>query len=249
MPAACILDPDGHIVDYVCRELGATRSDVWTCYQTKLWEFVADGVHYGVIGHTVGAAFAVLVAEQAFVSGCKLLIGISSAGQIHHLGMPPYHILIDQALRDEGTSYHYLPPATWSEADSALITLAAETFSRSCLQVHRGATWTTDAPFRETRDCDCIACRSGVWAVEMEAPALYAFSHSTGHPVICLAHVTNQLGRIENDFEKGSENGARAWRDLIEIFSQAKIVLENSGPEWQPVDLTSGAPSDRRGIR
>jgi uridine phosphorylase len=221
VPSVCILDPDGDIVDYVRSQAGATRSNVWACYHTTLWEFESGGCRYGVIGHAVGASFAVLVAEQAFVSGCELLIAISSAGQIHRLGPPPYHILIDKALRDEGTSYHYLPPSMWSEADPAIVDVAQAAFARSDVHVHRGSTWTTDAPFRETEAIIASRAETGVCAVEMEASALYAFARSTGHAVLCLAHVTNQLGRVENDFEKGTGNGARASLDLIESFAQA----------------------------
>ena len=57
--------------------------------------------------------------------------------------------------------------------------------------------------------------------MEMEAAALYAFARSSGHPVLCLAHVTNQLGRVENDFEKGLNNGAHASLTLITQFATA----------------------------
>jgi len=66
---------------------------------------------FGIIGCAVGASFAVLLAEQLLVSGCRLLVSVTSAGQIVPQGPPPYFVLIDRALRDEGTSYHYLPPA------------------------------------------------------------------------------------------------------------------------------------------
>lgn len=52
-----------------------------------------------------------LLAEELFACGCELLISITSSGQITPLGKPPYFILIDRALRDEGASYHYLPPS------------------------------------------------------------------------------------------------------------------------------------------
>ena len=239
IPSVCILDPDGDIVDHVCAEAGATRSQTWACYHTKLWEYEAAGIRYGVIGHAVGASFAVLVAEQAFVSGCQLLVGISSAGQIHKLGPPPYHILIDRALRDEGTSYHYLPPGMWSEADPAIIKLAERTFAGSCVDVHRGSTWTTDAPFRETETVIASRAETGVAAVEMEASALYAFARSTGRPVLCLAHVTNQLGRVENDFEKGSCNGARASLDLIERFARGWLAGDGRAAQPRSRDLAS----------
>jgi purine-nucleoside phosphorylase len=68
--------------------------------------------------------------------------------------------------------------------------------------VERGATWTTDAPFRETAAALEAARAKGILAVEMEAAALYAFARARGRPVLCFAHVTNRMGR-EGDFEKG----------------------------------------------
>ena len=68
-----------------------------------------DGLELGIVPCAVGASFAVLVAEQLFAAGCRLLVSITSSGQLVELGPPPYFILIDKALRDEGTSYHYLP--------------------------------------------------------------------------------------------------------------------------------------------
>ncbi len=71
-----------------------------------------------------------------------------------------------------------------------------------------GATWTTDAPFRET-EAGIVAARArGVLAVEMEAAGLYAFAQARSRAVICLAHVTNQMGTVEGDFEKGEANGS-----------------------------------------
>ena len=71
-----------------------------------------------------------------------------------------------------------------------------------------GATWTTDAPFRETQEAINAASQAGILAVEMEAAALYAFAKARGRSVLCFAHVTNQMGRIEGDFEKGVADGA-----------------------------------------
>jgi uridine phosphorylase len=71
---------------------------------------VQGEIEFGLIGRVVGASFAVLVAEELFASGCQLLISITSAGQILPVGQPPYVVLIDKAMRDEGTSYHCLPP-------------------------------------------------------------------------------------------------------------------------------------------
>jgi len=168
-----------------------------------------------LVGCAVGASFAVLVAEEMFASGCELLISMTSSGQITPIAEPPYFILIDRALRDEGTSYHYLPPSDWSEAPTPLIDTIEQSLTANT-HVVRGATWTTDAPFRETEEAIDAAHRRGVLAVEMEAAALYAFARARERDVICLAHVTNQMGQIEGDFEKGEDNGTRDVLDLLE---------------------------------
>ncbi|HEY4383314.1 MAG TPA: hypothetical protein VGN34_02405, partial [Ktedonobacteraceae bacterium] len=114
VPEICVLDPDGDLVDYLQATGQAQQHPAWACYHTTLLTGKQHGVEYGIIGRVVGAPFAVLVAEELFVSGCKLLVSITSAGQLVDRGQPPYVVLIDRALRDEGTSYHYLPPTLYS---------------------------------------------------------------------------------------------------------------------------------------
>ena len=75
--------------------------------------------------------------------------------------------------------------------------------------LHVGATWTTDAPFRETAEAIESARAKGVLAVEMEAAALYTFARARGKSVLCLAHVTNTMGQAGDDFEKGEADGTR----------------------------------------
>ena len=221
VPRICVLDPDGDVARYVKHRHDARRSAAWACYHTELWEWSVAGTMHGIVGSAVGGAFAVLVAEQLFASGCEALISISSAGQITPIAPPPYHILIDRALRDEGTSHHYLPPSEYASGNPALLALAAEAFRAAGCHIAMGATWTTDAPFRETAEAIAKRNAAGILAVEMEAAGLYAFAAACGLPVVCLAHVTNQLGRIEGDFEKGDGNGACSSIDLITAFSSA----------------------------
>lgn len=215
VPTVCALDPDGDIVR-VLRAAGRSRpASGWACYHTAMDVVEHEGMSIGIVGLAVGAPFAVLVAEQLFASGCRLLLSVTSAGQIRPLGAPPYFVLIDRALRDEGTSHHYLPPSTFAEADPALADRAFPAVSSLRVRVHRGAAWTTDAPYREAEDAIAAAAAHGALAVEMEAAALYAFARACGRDVLCFAHVTNQMARIEGDFEKGEEDGARDSLDLI----------------------------------
>ncbi len=238
----CVLDPDGDIVDHVRQRYAATPSVHWACYHTRMWEWTSDGIHYGIIGLAVGGSFSVMVAEQLFASGCQLLISVASAGQITNVGPPPYWILIERALRDEGTSYHYLPASPYVNANSALFDCAADSLARVGRHVHRGTTWTTDAPFRETTESVALRRQEGILAVEMEAAALYAFAAACGVPVICLAHVTNQLGCVEGDFDKGDGNGAFGSIELITVLAQA---IQRRGTNSLPRHSIESVPAAR----
>jgi purine-nucleoside phosphorylase len=219
VPPVCVLDPDGDMVAHVRKAFDARPCPQWACYHTQMWTWETDGLACGIIGHVVGGSFAVLVAEQLFASGCGLLVSVASAGQITDIGPPPYYILVERALRDEGTSYHYAPPATYAAADPALLALAADALASH--QVFLGDTWTTDAPFRETEATIASRRRDGILAVEMEAASLYAFAAARGRPVICLAHVSNQLGCVDGDFEKGDGNGAAGSLKLVTALAAA----------------------------
>jgi uridine phosphorylase len=64
-------------------------------------------------------------------------------------------------------------------------------------------------PFRETAEAIAGLQAKGLLAVEMESAALYAFAVARRKSIFCFAHVTNQMARIEGDFEKGDDNGSR----------------------------------------
>jgi uridine phosphorylase len=77
-----VLDPDGDIVRWLVGAQRAERDPRWACYHTDLFTFAQGDTPFGIIGCAVGAPFAALVAEELFVSGCELLISLTSAWQI-----------------------------------------------------------------------------------------------------------------------------------------------------------------------
>lgn len=215
IPDICVLDPDGDLVRRLTNEKKAVLNPFWACYHTQLFNFMYEGVEFGIVGFAVGAPFAVLVTEEMFCSGCKLVISITSAGQILPKRNPPYFILIERALRDEGTSYHYLPPAQYAHIQKEFIDMLIDAHEQSSVPIERGSTWTTDAPFREVQAAIDFAGSEGILAVEMEAAALYAFSEARKKPVICFAYVTNQMGNKEDDFKKGDAQGSTEILKLL----------------------------------
>jgi uridine phosphorylase len=221
VPSVCVLDPDGDIVRQLRKSGRAKPSESWPCYHTELYEFALAGRRAGIVGCAVGAPFAVLVAEELFALGCRLLISVTSAGQILAKGNPPYFVVIDRALRDEGTSYHYAAPASFAEADAELVGAAIGALKDKGIAAHVGASWTTDAPFRETEAAIDAARARGILAVEMEAAALYTFARAAKRRVLCLAHVTNTMAVAEQDFEKGEADGTVDALRVLEAIAAA----------------------------
>lgn len=220
VPALCILDPDGDIVRRLKKSGQAKLSDKWPCYHTELYEFPLAGKTAGIIGCAVGAPFAVLVAEELFACGCRMLISVTSAGQINPMGDPPYFVVIDRAVRDEGTSYHYAFPDIFAEADPRIVKAATNALATVSLRTYTGASWTTDAPFRETAEAIAAARNKGALAVEMEAAALYTFARKGNRAVLCLAHVTNTMGLADRDFEKGEAGGTADALMILETLAR-----------------------------
>ena len=240
VPSVCLLDPDGDIVRHLTATGQATEHPGWACYHTTLWTFDLDGTEIGVIGCAVGASFAVLLAEQLAVSGCELLISVTSSGSITRVAEAPYFVIIDRALRDEGTSHHYLPPGTWSKAAAHLVARLDGQIGGLTQPVVTGATWTTDAPYRETMHAIANAEALGIVAVEMEAAALYAFATVGDLEVICVAHVTNSMATEGDDFEKGEADGAH---DALEVVA---AIVERLHPCQEGAMADDSAPSITR---
>lgn len=207
VPEGCLLDFDGELVDFLVANGKAKVEPSWPCFHTRLYHWHANGTEYGIIGGTVGASFAVLVAEELFALGCKALVTISSAGLIAENLQPPLFLLIDKALRDEGTSYHYLPPQRFALASPFHMDIVARRLQEGALQFTQGSTWTTDAPFRETSQLIAARREEGIIAVEMEAAALLTMAEALDKRVICLAHITNAMATRSDDFEKGGDDG------------------------------------------
>lgn len=207
VPDGCLLDFDGELVDFLVANSAVKLEPSWPCFHTRLYLWQTNGTEYGIIGGTVGASFSVLVAEELFALGCKALVTISSAGLIAENLETPLFLLIDKALRDEGTSYHYLPPQRFAYSSSALVTAVARKLTEAALPIIQGSSWTTDAPFRETLKLISVRREEGIIAVEMEAAALLAMGTALNKPVICLAHITNSMATRDDDFEKGGDDG------------------------------------------
>ena len=145
---------------------------------------------------TIGGPYAVLVAEQLWAAGAQVIVGITSAGRVSPTLPLPSVVIVDEAVRDEGTSLHYVPPSTTIvDADTGDRGDAGSGAAPRRCHVRRGTAWTTDAPYRETADQLRLWAERGILAVEMQAASLFAFAHARAANVAIVALVSNSVDR------------------------------------------------------
>ena len=221
IPPLCVLDPDGDIVRHLVATGQARKSVNWACYHSDLYEFALGGHRIGIVGCAVGAPYAVIVSEQSFVSGGRFVVSITSSGALAPSVKGAHFVLVERALRDEGTSYNYIEPSDYASADPALIDWAEVALAGAGPKVVRGATWTTDAPYRETEVTIETGRALGLAAIEMECAALYALATAKRLPIVCLAQVTNTMAVRDGDFERGAAGGAHDALALIGALAAA----------------------------
>jgi len=118
----------------------------------------------------IGAPHAVTFFEEFIELGIKKIINIGTAGGLQHEGI----FLCEKAIRDEGTSHHYLPKSKYSYPDKKLTKKLGESIYKQKLEFEKSTTWTIDAPYRETKKEIEQYRKEGVATVEMEASALFA---------------------------------------------------------------------------
>jgi uridine phosphorylase len=223
VPPLCVLDFDGDLSDRLAKEGVGSPWRSWACFHTSMRAMTAGGVSCGIVPRTIGGPYAVLVAEQLLSAGAKLIVGITSAGRVSKALPLPSVVVVEEAIRDEGTSLHYLPPSRTVVTPTAeLVGLLAEELSRLPSRVRRGAVWTTDAPYRETPEQLDSWAEAGVLAVEMQAASLFAFGHARGARVAMVSLVSNAVEEGTLDFDTG---GHRFKMDVLGAVARAAAVF------------------------
>jgi uridine phosphorylase len=217
VPEVCLLDFDGDLTDWLIATGKVRRWESWACFHTHMEVFDVDGAPIGLIARTIGGPYAVLIAEQLAVCGAKVIIGISSAGRVSASVPLPALVVATAAIRDEGTSSHYLAPDYTVAGDAELAVELMRALSELGMPLFQGTLWTTDAPYRETASQLSRYAAENVLAVEMQAASLFAFAAQRNAICGAVAHVTNIVSDAapEGQFDKGSQH----WS--FELFQAA----------------------------
>ena len=127
----------------------------------------------------LGASAAAQSMDSLIACGVRKIVSAGSCGVLQDLPENAFLVPV-RALRDEGTSYHYLPPSRFVEPDTEVIQAITEVLERKKIPWSECTTWTTDGFFRETEDMVSYRREEGCSVVEMECAALAACAIKRG---------------------------------------------------------------------
>ena len=164
-----------------------------------VYEIVLNDERLTVLHPGVGAPLAAAFLEEAIALGCTKFIACGGAGVLASEIAMGHVVVPSVAVRDEGTSYHYLPPSREVEADPRGIVAIETVLRRHDVDYLVGKTWTTDAVYRETRERVQRRRSEGCLTVEMETAAFFAVAKFRGVPVGQILYGGDDLGGTEWD--------------------------------------------------
>ena len=227
VPSACVLtwfsDAAHRWIDAAGGRIVVDR--VWEDGRHPLYELEHRGERLAVMPMSVGASMAAALLEELIAFGCRSFIACGGAGVLRRDLTLGHLVLVTSALRDEGTSHHYLPPARIVDADPIGLQALRSTLSVHGLPFVEGRTWTTDAPYRETPSRIAARSEEGCITVEMEAAAIAAVAQFRGLPLAQVLYGGDDLtGEI---WEHRSWNDQHEVRDnLLQLAADAAIALD-----------------------
>lgn len=146
----------------------------WEDGAHPVYEIEHEGNRLAFFHPGVGAPIAVGLLEEVIAFGCRKFVVIGGAGVLEKNCEVGKLFLVSSAVRDEGVSYHYLPPAREVLANPDVIQTLEAVLQQKALPYQRIKTWTTDAPYRETQSTIERRRAEGCVTVEMEAASLLA---------------------------------------------------------------------------
>lgn len=185
----------------ICLYKGVMQRFAWKHPSRRVKGFLGDiylpnraSGNVAVLGNFgIGAPAITSIADEMMAWGVQRLVILSLAGGLQTDLAPGSIVVADRAMRDEGTSYHYLPPSRDVQASPALVQSLSEALTRGGLNPTTGAVWSTDAPYRETRQEAEYFQREAVKAVDMESAGVFSAAQVRGREATSVFVIGDSL--------------------------------------------------------
>jgi uridine phosphorylase len=205
---------------------GPVHSTMTSVYGGRpMYETQHRGERIAYFFPSVGAPVAAACMEEAIAMGCRAFIAVGGAGALVPNLTVGHAVVVDSAVRDEGTSHHYMAPSRTVDADESASQEIVAALKAAGVPFVRGRSWTTDAIYRETRGRMQRRVAEGCLTVEMEAAAFFAIGRFRNVRIGQLLYAGDALHGAEWDSRDWLN--ARSVRErMFEIALDAAAQLD-----------------------
>jgi uridine phosphorylase len=183
-----------------------------------------NNVEVGLGLFWVGAPAAVMTLEEVIACGAKTVFEVGSSGGLQTFIKPGDIVVATEAIRDEGTSYHYLPAETKVESSKRLRNKMVKRLNERTIKHFIGPVWSTDGVYRETRGKFLKFRDAGVLAVNMETSAIFAIANYRGveaASVQVISDVLTETGWLQAFGQKRFREKVKTLIEIaIEVLSE-----------------------------
>jgi uridine phosphorylase len=230
MPTRVVFCFFTEIIDAIAARADARVVDTltWAHGPHRVIEIEHRGKRLAVVHAGVGAPLAGGLLEEVIALGGRSFVAVGGAGSLVPELVMGHVVVVDSAIRDEGTSFHYLAPSRVIEADPVLVASVEATLVAADVPFVTGRTWTTDGVYREARTRVARRVeRDRCLTVEMEASALMAVAAYRGVRLVSLLYAGDSLAADVWDH--------RGWHSAYTV---------REGLFWLAADAALDLPAD-----
>jgi len=209
-PSAVILCYSRSLMEHFADSYDGQESDQ---YYGDLYVFEETDYTVGVLGNFgIGAPATAMVMDDLVADGVDTFLSIGHAGCLSESVEMGEFIVCSKAIRDEGTSHHYVESEKYARPSDSLVETIRQTLREREEPFHVGPSWTTDAVYRETKAEIEQYAGAGVLTVEMEASAVFTVADHRGVDAGAMFVVSDYLGlsEWEPNFHLASEDLRRS---------------------------------------
>jgi uridine phosphorylase len=216
-------------------DLVRAREIPWLYRARPLYAGSLQGSPIGVIWAAPGSPLVTVVMEDLVACGVTRFVGVGTLGAIQPAIQPGDLIIPSAAVRDEGTSYHYLSKNEQARPAKRVLKALVDSCKETSVTYHVGPVWTTDAPYRETRSRIEYFRRRGVLGVDMESSAIFSIGKYRRVGAGCILVAGENLNKSNPLPPFYRDELAESLTNAVKIAAKSVerlIALKNTGSRY-----------------
>jgi uridine phosphorylase len=220
VPRSCLFAFDPELLEAFQAKFDVVQRRDWPATHSRLFSVKGPNTDLSIVLGTVGAPFASMTMEELIVCGARSFVSAGASGILQTHITAPAIIVAEAAIRDEGTSFHYMPAAFEIQIPQAVVEQLVDVLKKHGGSPYVGKIWTTDALYRESKVKVDKYRKEGVLAVEMEIAALATVSQYRGVKYIGLLYALDNLSI------SGASFPATSRRELVDKHMLVDAICE-----------------------